>query len=166
MANYTPYPEDTYMQRIGKMDEETMRRIRMSSLGAGTAALGAAGTVASMNPFGGLLAIGGAAYPGRAEAPMEPSGPVLTNEQMWELAGLDAADSQGRPPIIIEREAGSVRPFLSKLGSEMSGQYKQLWDDSQTRQLLEYLGIAPALERGPWPPGFTKKKKKKKKRKQ
>jgi hypothetical protein len=148
MANYTPYPEDTYMQRIGKMDEETMRRIRMSSLGAGASMLGAIGTVASMNPLGGLLAIGGAAYPGRAEAPMEPSGPVLTNEQMWELAGM-----QNRP------QDGS---FLGGLGSEMVGQYKQLWDDSQIRKLLESLGIASASERS----RFTGLKKKKKKKKQ
>ena len=135
------------MPRYTYPDEETMRRIHMSALGAGAAGLGAASTVASMNPLGGLLAIAGSAYPSRAEAPTEPIGPPLTNEEMWAL----------------DRNRTQDRSFLSKLGSEMGGQYKQLWDDSQTRQLLEYLGIAPALERGPWPPGFTKKKKKKKK---
>ena len=147
MANYTPYPEDTYMQRIGKIDEETMRRIRMSSLGAGTAALGALSTTMSMNPLGGLLAIAGAAYPGRAEAPTEPIGPPLTNEQMWAL----------------DRNRTQDRSFLGKLGSEMGGQYKQLWDDSQIRQLLEHLNVVPALDRSRFT-GLVKKKKKKKKR--
>jgi hypothetical protein len=133
------------MPRYTYPDEETMRRIHMSTLGAGAGMLGAAGTVASMNPLGGLLALGGAAYPSRAEAPTEPIGPPLTNEQMWAL-------SQDRP---------QDRSFLGKLGSEMGGQYKQLWDDSQIRQLLEHLNVVPALDRSRFT-GLVKKKKKKK----
>ena len=75
------------MPRYTYPDEETMRRIHMSTLGAGAGMLGAAGTVASMNPLGGLLAIAGSAYPGRAEAPTGPIGPPLTNEEMWLLGG-------------------------------------------------------------------------------
>ena len=120
----------------------------MSTLGAGAGMLGAAGTVASMNPLGGLLALGGAAYPSRAEAPTEPIGPPLTNEQMWAL-------SQDRP---------QDRSFLGKLGSEIGGQSKQLWDDSQIRRLLEHFNVAPALDRSRFT-GLVKKKKKKKKKK-
>ena len=122
------------------------RDIGRAAFGGSAAALGALGTTMSMHPLGGLLAIAGAAYPGRAEAPMEPIGPVLTNEQMWAL-------SQDRP---------QGRSFLGSLGSEMGEQYKQLWDDSQIRKLLESLGIASASERS----RFTGLKKKKKKKKQ
>jgi len=50
---------------------------------------------------------------------------------------------------------------IGKLGSEMGGQYKQLWDDSQIRQLLEHLNVVPALDRSRFT-GLVKKKKKKK----
>jgi len=95
--NLAPYP-----------DEDTMNAIRRYLTGAGAGALGAAGTVASMNPFGGLLALAGAAYPRRAEAPMETSGLPLTNEQMWRISRPDLPI----PPIIIE--AQSDRPSLVK----------------------------------------------------
>ena len=54
---------------------------------------------------------------------------------------------------------------IGNLGSEIGEQYKQLWDDSQIRRLLEHFNVAPTLDRSS-STGLVKKKKKKKKRTQ
>jgi hypothetical protein len=139
MANYTPYP-----------DEATMRKIRRYMTGAGAGMLGAAGTVASMNPLGGLLAIAGSAYPSRAEAPTEPIGPPLTNEQMWALTS-QATDN-----------SGGIRDFLGNAAVTMG---------RPIVGLLDMLNYGPTGAQGKIPVGgkwgepyVVKKKKKKKKR--
>ena len=142
-------------------------------------------------PYGGLLAIADSMFP-QAEAPTAPTRPFdtgdtiehfrasypnkapLTNEEMWYLSDMN----QGRDiPDLANFESsiwpttrwggpprGRGREAINFIGESMGEQYKQLWDDSQIRKLLESLGIASASERS----RFTglKKKKKKKKRKQ
>ena len=103
------------MPRYTYPDEETMRRIHMSALGAGAAGLGAASTVASMNPLGGLLAIAGSAYPSRAEAPTEPIGPPLTNEEMWALTAQATDNSGGIRDFLGNAAVTMGRPIVGLL---------------------------------------------------
>ena len=141
-------------------DEDTMNDIRRYLTGAGAGMLGAAGTVASMNPLGGLLALGGAAYPRSAEAPTEPIGPPLTNEQMQELANRSRRTGMGdvwaTDQLNAVERANFNKRFLTIPPYVMP---------SHAEMLTNYFPMYMGLDYSDVDAKLVKKKKKKKKKK-
>jgi len=149
-----PYGEEMPMWLKRKVDPKFDARFRkldkdinQAVLGGGVSMLGALGTALSGSLSGGMLAPIGALIPRTAEAPTEPSGPVLTNEQMQILAQSRQQSSPQHGSPLMGQGTGEM-PASGKLNAPSI---------SEAEELLPYL-LAGGAYRAPLRfPAWTKR---------